>query len=41
VVCPDLYERFGHGTPQDIASKARGEGGIADDSVVGDAEAQT
>ena len=39
VVCPDLYERFGHGTPEDIAAKARGEGGLADDSVVGDAGA--
>ena len=35
VICPDLYERFGHGTPEDIAAKARGEGGVSDDSVSG------
>ena len=39
VICPDLYERFGHGTPDDVTAKARGEGGVADDSVVGDCEA--
>ena len=39
MICPDLYERFGHGTPEDVAAKARGEGGAADDSVVGDCQA--
>ena len=39
VICPDLYERFGHGTPEDVAAKARGEGGVADDSVVRDCQA--
>ena len=39
VICPDLYERFGHGTPEDIAAKARGEGGVSDDSVLGDCQA--
>ena len=39
VVCPNLYQRFGHGTPEDMAAKARGEGGVPDDSVVGDCEA--
>lgn len=39
VVAPNLYERFGHGAPQDVAAKARGEGGVSDDSVVGDCEA--
>jgi carboxymethylenebutenolidase len=38
VVCPDLYSRAGHGTPEDIAAKVRGDGGVADDSVVGDLE---
>ena len=38
VICPDLYERFGHGTPGDVAAKVRGEGGVADDSVVGDCQ---
>jgi carboxymethylenebutenolidase len=36
VICPDLYCRYGHGTPDDIAAKVRGEGGVPDDSVVGD-----
>ena len=36
VLCPDLYCRLGHGTPDDIAAKARAEGGVADDSAVGD-----
>jgi len=38
-VCPDLYSRVGKGTPEDVAAMVRGEGGIADDSVVGDCEA--
>ncbi|MCC7104215.1 MAG: dienelactone hydrolase family protein [Chloroflexi bacterium] len=37
--CPDLYERYGHGTPDDVAARVRGDGGVADDSVVADAEA--
>jgi carboxymethylenebutenolidase len=36
VICPDLYCRFGHGTPDDIAAKARSEGGAPDDVVVAD-----
>ena len=39
VICPNLYERFGHGTPDDIAAKARSQGGVPDDSVVADCEA--
>ncbi|MGH2363280.1 MAG: dienelactone hydrolase family protein [Chloroflexota bacterium] len=39
VICPDLYCRFGHGTPDDVAAKVRGEGGVPDDSVVGDGQA--
>jgi carboxymethylenebutenolidase len=38
-VCPNLYARAGHGTPDDIAAKVRAEGGVADDQVVGDAQA--
>jgi len=38
-ICPDLYCRAGHGTPDDIAAKVRAEGGVADDQVVGDATA--
>jgi carboxymethylenebutenolidase len=36
VMCPDLYCRYGHGTPDDIASKVRAEGGVADESVIAD-----
>jgi carboxymethylenebutenolidase len=39
VICPDLYERFGHGTPDDVAAKVRAQGGVPDDSVVADCEA--
>ncbi|MCL2833618.1 MAG: dienelactone hydrolase family protein [Treponema sp.] len=36
VICPNIYERFGHGLPADIAGKARDGGGVSDDSVMGD-----
>jgi carboxymethylenebutenolidase len=39
VIMPDLYCRYGHGTPDDIAAKVRGEGGVPDDSVVADCAA--
>jgi carboxymethylenebutenolidase len=39
VIGPDLYCRFGHGAPDDVAAKVRAEGGVHDDSVVGDCEA--
>ena len=39
VICPDLYCRYGHGSPDDIAAKVRADGGVADDQVVGDCEA--
>ncbi|MCL2478176.1 MAG: dienelactone hydrolase family protein [Treponema sp.] len=38
VLCPNIYERFGHGNPADISNKARQEGGVPDDSVIGDCE---
>jgi carboxymethylenebutenolidase len=34
---PDLYCRVGHGSPDDVAAKARAEGGVPDDQAVGDA----
>ena len=37
-VCPNLYSRFGHGTPEEVAAKVREKGGVPDDSVVGDCE---
>jgi carboxymethylenebutenolidase len=39
VICPDLYCRYGHGTPDDIAAKVRADGGVHDDSVVADCAA--
>jgi carboxymethylenebutenolidase len=39
VICPDLYCRFGHGTPDDVTAKVRAQGGVHDDSVVADCEA--
>src|ERR1700729_299199 len=39
VIVPDLYDRFGHGTPDDIAAKVRSEGGVSDASVVADCAA--
>lgn len=35
-ISPNLYYRSGHGTPDDVAAKVRGEGGVPDDQVVGD-----
>src|SRR5512142_1518779 len=35
-ICPNLYYRLGHGTPEDVASKARAAGGVPDDQVVAD-----
>lgn len=39
VICPDLYCRVGHGTPDDVFAKARSEGGMFDESVVADGAA--
>jgi carboxymethylenebutenolidase len=39
VICPDLYCRYGHGTPDDIAAEVRADGGVPDASVVGDCAA--
>ncbi len=35
-ITPNLYFRAGHGTPEDVAAKVRGEGGIPDEQAVGD-----
>ena len=37
-VSPNLYDRDGHGTPEDVAAKVRGAGGVPDDQAVGDIE---
>jgi len=39
VICPDLYCRDGHGTPDDIAAKVRAEGGAPDERVNADCAA--
>jgi carboxymethylenebutenolidase len=36
VMMPDLFCRYGHGTPDEAAAKAREAGGVPDDQVVGD-----
>ena len=33
---PNLYFRAGHGTPEDVAAKVRGVGGVPDEQVLGD-----
>jgi carboxymethylenebutenolidase len=35
---PNLYNRAGHGTPEDIAALVRAEGGVPDEQVVADLE---
>jgi carboxymethylenebutenolidase len=35
-ICPNLYERGGHGTVQEVGAKVREQGGVPDDEVVGD-----
>jgi carboxymethylenebutenolidase len=37
-ISPNLYCREGHGTPEDVAAKVRGLGGVPDDQVMGDVE---
>jgi len=37
-ICPNLYNRAGAGTPDDVTAKIRAEGGVSDDAVVGDLE---
>lgn len=35
-ICPDLYARAGHGAPDDVAARVRGQGDVPDEQVVGD-----
>ena len=35
VVCPDIYQQFGVGTPDEVAARARAAGGVADATVMG------
>jgi len=38
-ICPNIYYRFGAGTPDDVVARARAEGGLVDSNVIGDCEA--
>jgi carboxymethylenebutenolidase len=38
-ISPDLYHRFGHGEPDDVAAKVRAEGDVSDAQVVEDGRA--
>lgn len=38
VLCPDIYCRIGHGTPEEVSQMARQAGGVSDASVMGDCE---
>ncbi|MCU0485221.1 MAG: dienelactone hydrolase family protein [Anaerolineales bacterium] len=37
-LCPNLYYREGHGTPEDVAARARAHGGAPDEQVMGDVQ---
>ncbi|MCL2128361.1 MAG: dienelactone hydrolase family protein [Treponema sp.] len=37
-ICPNIFERFGHGLPAEVAASAREAGGTPDDSVMGDCQ---
>ena len=39
VLCPDIYARFGSGTPSEVAKRAMEAGLAKDDSVMGDTKA--
>lgn len=36
VLCPNIYERFGHGTPKEVITRVRAQGGVPDDTAMGD-----
>jgi len=37
-LCPDIFQSFGAGTPEEVAKSARAAGGVTDDSVMGDCD---
>ncbi len=37
-ICPNLYQREGTGSPEDVAAQVRAAGGVPDDQVIGDVE---
>ena len=38
-ICPDLYCRLGHGSPDEVTATMRAQGGVPDDTVVADCHA--
>ena len=38
VLCPNIYERFGHGTPTEVSQRTRETGGAPDETVMGDTD---
>ena len=40
-ICPNLFDRFGKGEPDEVAAVARGQGGKPDEEMVGDAAGAT
>ena len=36
VLCPNIYEDYGEGTPSEVAANVRAQGGVHDDSVMED-----
>jgi carboxymethylenebutenolidase len=39
VLCPNIYEQFGHGTPSEVSARAREAGGVSDAAVMEDCDA--
>lgn len=39
VVCPNIYEEYGDGTPAEVSRKAMNDGGVSDKDVMGDVDA--
>lgn len=39
VICPNLYENFGHGNPVEVTERVREAGGVSDQSVMEDCDA--
>ncbi len=35
-ICPNLYQRAGEGSPEDVAARVRAAGGVPDEQAVGD-----
>jgi len=38
-ICPNLFEEWGGGTPDEVTARSRADGGVSDDTVVADAQA--